>query len=641
MKLHLRWDSFATILALTITASVGGSATAAPTLLVTQPTREGDDAIFFVGGIDEGGRSLKTTGMEIFGDGQLLGPPSSTQTLKDWGTVSAEASPTWRPPLSVGLVYLWVDGVPPALLDGIHAFFQRVPSRTPVYPTVYGRLRQGRAQLTASDISRLDSVPYLEAYRPNLIEAIRLDLGDLAADPAPLKILLVVTDGRDFADPKGDGPGDFAALGKEIRKAGVTPIVVAFPPPQADAAQVATNLRDFHDVSGGSLQSVDQAEDIENTLESLGQGLADLLRVRITVPWSWRTVGGEHRLAVHVSAAGSAPLNAEVGTMSFSGGALIRVVIATLLTGLLVGGALILILRRRQDRAPTESDPIQILVAAHDLIRRGASPERAVEQLTRSYPEGIGSLINVDSESLQDARFPYFRTRPGRLRLQEIRDILAKTSGDRPELAPVLVKTLATAVETEMAPEPAADSLAVLVSVNDWMAFANLDLERLSVALRGASREYPALRSPRARGIAVSIQDALRSRGQSEQGIVVGWLVRAAGPGRRGETLKISDRRAVIGHAETCTIRLPLDAAVASEHAEIVLGAGEFSIAPLEGAVRLEGAPLDRRHVLVDGETIEIGGSQLVFKSASIGNLIAAGRARSASSATSRNGRSS
>jgi hypothetical protein len=615
-----------------------GSAAAAPTVMTTQPVREGDDAVFFVGGIDEGGRSLKATSLEFFGDAQSLGPPSSTQSLKDWATVSAEGSSTWRPPLSVGLVYLWIEGVPAGVPDGIHAFFRRTPSRTAVYPTVYGRLRQGRAQLTASDISRLDEVPYLEAYRPNLIEAIRLDLADLGADPAPLKVLLVVTDGRDFADPKGEGPGDFAALGKEIRKAGVTPLIVAFPAPQADAAQVAGNLRDLHDAAGGSLQAVERVEDIENALDSLGLGLADLSRVRITVPWSWRALGSTHRLAVRISTAEGAHLNAEVGTVSFSGGGLLAALLMVLAAGVIVAGAVVVILRLRRGRGSVESDPDLILVAAHDLIRRGASPQRAVEQLTRSYPEAIGSLIKLDAESLQDARFPYFRTRPGRLRLQEIRDILTKTSGAQSELAPALVKAVAAAVANRMAPDAAADTLAALVPVNDWMAFANLDLERLAAALRAAAREHPALGTPRARGMAVAMQDALRSRGESEKGIVVGWLVRAGGPGRRGETFKINDRRAVIGQAATCSICLPEDRAVVSEHAEIVMGDGEFTIAPLGGALRLEGTAIDRPRVLVDGETIEIGGGQLVFKSVTVGNLIAAGRGRMGSRGTAHGG---
>ena len=166
------------------------------------------------------------------------------QSLSDWATAASEASPTWRPPLGVGLVYLWVDGVPAGVLDGIHAFFQRLPARTVVYPTIYGRLRQGRARLTAGDISRLDEVPYLDGYRPNMVDAIRLNLVDLANDPAPLKILVLVTDGRDYADPKGEGPGDFAALGADLRRAGIALLVTRFRP-EADADQAAANLRDL------------------------------------------------------------------------------------------------------------------------------------------------------------------------------------------------------------------------------------------------------------------------------------------------------------------------------------------------------------------------------------------------------------
>jgi hypothetical protein len=291
-----------------------------------------------------------------------------------------------------------------------------------------------------------------------------------------------------------------------------------------------------------------------------------------------------------------------------------------------------LIARSRGGRGSVAPDPDAILKAAHDLIRRGASPERAVEQLTRSYPEALDSLVNVDAEALQDPRFPYFRTRPGRLRLQEIRDILAKASkGDRAGLAPALVQVVANAIEARSTPEAGAEMLAALVPVSDWMAFANLDLEQLVAALRLAARQYPSLGTPRARGAIVSMQDALKARGESEQGIVVGWLVRAGGPGRRGETLKVNDRRTVIGQAATCGIRLTEDSTVVAEHAEITMADGEFTVAPLGGAVRLEGAPVDRPRGVVDGETLEIGANQLVFKSASVGNLIAASGARAAS----------
>ena len=191
---------------------LAGPAIAGPTILTTPPALDGAKLSFLIGGIDESGRSLKIANLDLYTDGTLSGAPS-LQSFADWAASSAEATQTWRPPFCVGLVYLWIDGVPSGVLDGIHAFFQRIPPRTVVYPTIYGRMRQGRARLTAGDVGRLDEVPYLDGYRPNMIDAIRLNLSDIAADPAPLKILLLVTDGRDFADPKGDGPEAFPRSG--------------------------------------------------------------------------------------------------------------------------------------------------------------------------------------------------------------------------------------------------------------------------------------------------------------------------------------------------------------------------------------------------------------------------------------------
>ena len=260
-----------------------GTALAGPTVLSTRPLVGPTGQIeILAGGIDEHGRSLSRAGLEVEVDGRPASP-LSVQSLSDWATASSEASPSWRPPLGVGLVYLWVDGVPSAVLDGIHAFFQRLPARTVVYPTIYGRLRQGRARLTAGDISRLDEVPYLDGYRPNLIDAVRMNLVDLANDPASLKIILLVTDGRDYADPKGEGPGDFAALGAELRRAGIALVVTRFRP-EADAEQAAANLRDLSEAAGGFLDAREQPEELENTLESLGQGVADLQRVELPDP---------------------------------------------------------------------------------------------------------------------------------------------------------------------------------------------------------------------------------------------------------------------------------------------------------------------------------------------------------------------
>jgi hypothetical protein len=129
-----------------------GSAVANPALITTRPTvdPDTDELTFFVGGFNDSGRSLKASSLDLLIDGQRADGAPMIQSLSDWATTSAEASKTWRPPLSVGLVYLWIEHIPPGVLDGVQAFFQRVPSRTVVYPTVYGRMRQGRARVTAS-----------------------------------------------------------------------------------------------------------------------------------------------------------------------------------------------------------------------------------------------------------------------------------------------------------------------------------------------------------------------------------------------------------------------------------------------------------------------------------------------------------
>jgi hypothetical protein len=596
-------------------------AIAGPTLITTRPASEGgtERITFLVGAIDESGRSLKASTLELTVDGQPTGT-SSVQTLADWATTSAEGSQSWRPPLSVGLVYLWIDGVPAGVLDGIHAFFQRIPSRTVVYPTIYGRLRQGRARLTAGDISRLDEIPSLDGYRPNMIEAIRLNLADLAADPAALKILLLITDGRDFADPRGENPGDFARIGAELRRAGVTLLVAGFRP-EADAAQAAGNLRDLHDSAGGFLSARDQVEDLENTVESLGQGVADLQRVEMPSPWTWRLLGGAHRLSVHLTAADGERLTAEVGTVAVGAGNLrwLLILISTVLLG--AAGAATWSVRRRAGPAASPPRAETIVAAAHNLIRRGASPERAVEELTRNHSGAIGLLVDVDEALLSDPRFPYLRTRPGRKRMQEIRDLLAKRAGDRPAFGESLARVMAEAVKSQTPADGAAQKLNAHATAEERSAFIALDFEQLAEALRSAARAHPILGTPRARGAAVAIQDALRAGEKQTRGVSVGWLVRAGGPGRRGETLRLGADRTVIGRAPGCAIRILADPAVAPEHAEISLEDGEFSIEPLSGGVKVEGQSVGQRHPLTDGETIDLGSGIYVFKTASVGNL--------------------
>jgi hypothetical protein len=244
-----------------------------------------------------------------------------------------------------------------------------------------------------------------------------------------------------------------------------------------------------------------------------------------------------------------------------------------------------------------------------------------VQELKRNYPDAVAALADADAETLDDPRFPYFRTRPGRKRLQEIRDLLIKKPGARPAFGKTLAGNLAGVIEKGTPPDKAADALSARVAVEEWTSFASLDLAELSSAMRDAAKQFPILGTPRARGVAVSVQDELRERGGTES-VLVGWLVRSSGSGRRGETLRLSDGPTLLGSAPGCGIRIAADFAVAAEHAEISRLGADFVVSSRQGPVRVEGAQIDGTRPLTDGETIEIGTSFFVFKSASAGGLV-------------------
>ena len=205
--------------------------------------------------------------------------------------------------------------------------------------------------------------------------------------------------------------------------------------------------------------------------------------------------------------------------------------------------------------------------------------------------------------------------------MQEIRDLLSSKASKSPALGAVLAEVLAQAIEEGVPSDRAAETLVGRVPAEDLTSFAGLSLDQLAEALRAASRLHLVLGSPRARGFAVTVQDALRSSGGT-RGIAVGWLVRSGGPGRRGETLRLGAARTVMGRGPECQIRIAEDPEVAANHAEFTIARGDFIVAPLEGPVDAEGARIEGPRVLTDGETLAIGGGLFVFKSARAGNLV-------------------
>lgn len=605
-------------------------AQAAPTYLSSPPVwdEEVGELEMLVGGISEDGATLKPSDIEVEIDGNKGPKPQWKEVFSEFAQNEAEASKRWKSPLAVGLVYLWVKDVPAgisdAMLEGLSGFFRRIPARTNVYATLYGRKRQPIPKLKASEIgAQLPDLGYIPGDKPNLADAIRVDLKALLSDESPFKIMLVVSDGRDFNDLNGETAADFTAVADEIDKANVKLMVVGFPPPEADAEPSIKSLSDLASF-GGFRRATEQPLEIQSTLESLGQSIADLRRVRLEIPWGWRHFGGSHKLRLNLTTDGKRRA-IEVGMVSVPANKTWLLVLIGIVLVLVASAAIVMLLRSRGGRPARggADDDLAVLAAAHALIQRGLSASRALVELTRSFPNDVGSLAEVDESVFSDERFPLLRTRAGRRRFEELQALLTKKSSDDSLLGGDLAEALAQSISSQAPPDQAASSIAARVSEDEWSAFARLGLDELARALRASGALHPVLATPRARGVALEIQAALRTENRtSNRSMAVGWLVRAAGQGKRGETLRLPiGTRVVLGRGAASEVRLEGDAQVAEQHAAISERRGAFFIEPMQGEVKVETKPVAGRQPLGDGDTVEIGQGRYVFKCVTTGNV--------------------
>jgi len=450
--------------------------------VVSPPAIDRGEIVLMVGGVSEEGATLKPSSIEAEIDGASAAPPRALDTFFDSAQAAAEADATWKSPLAVGLVYLWIKDVPTtasdAILEGVTGFLKRLPARSNAYATLYGRKRQPIPKLKASDLSAtLHDLAYLGGDRPNLADAIRIDLANLRSDESPFKVLLVVSDGRDFTDTNGEGPADFSALASEIAKAGVKLLLLSFPAPDVDAEQSARSLAEL--AEGAAFhRATDQPLELQSALESLGQAIADMRRVRIEIPWSWHTFGGTHRLRLNLTSDGKRRV-IEVGTVTLPATFGWLLGLGATLAGLLVLVAAVLILRGRRPRE--EPSP---LAAVHDLIGRGLSAQRAVVELTRSFPESVAGLTTADPALFSDPRYPLLQTRAGRRRFEEIVTLL-RHGGDS-SLGDDLAAALAEAIAAKTTARQAALSISARVPEDQQSDFLRLGLDQLAASLRQA-----------------------------------------------------------------------------------------------------------------------------------------------------------
>jgi len=221
-----------------------------------------------------------------------------------------------------------------------------------------------------------------------------------------------------------------------------------------------------------------------------------------------------------------------------------------------------------------------------------------------------------------DDCYPLFKTRAGRRRFEELQALLLHKATDESLLGADLAEVLSQSIAGQAPPDQVASSIAARVPEDQWGAFSRMGLDELARALRASGARHPVLASPRARGVALEIQAALRSESlSSNSSLTVGWLVRAAGQGKRGETLLLPGGKAVLGRAPSCDVRMDADTQIAQQHAAISERRGSFYIEPMQGTIKVETKPVTGRQPLGDGDTIEIGQSRYVFKCVTSGNV--------------------
>jgi hypothetical protein len=365
---------------------------------------------------------------------------------------------------------------------------------------------------------------------------------------------------------------------------------------------------------------------VQTALESLGQSIADMRRVRLEIPWGWRNLGGTHKLRLNLTTDGKRRA-IEIGKVTVSAGVTWLLLPLGILIGFLaIAAGVVVFLRKRgrQGQAEAGDDEDQAVVAAaHALIQRGLSAPRALVELTRSYPNDVSSLAELDPSVFADERYPLFKTKAGRRRFEELQALLTHKANDDSLLGNDLAEILSQSISGQAAPDQVASSIAARVPEDQWGAFSRMGLDELARALRASGGSFPVLASPRARGVALEIQAALRneSLNSAKNSMTVGWLVRAAGQGKRGETLRLPSGRAVLGRAPGCEVRMDADTQIAQQHAAISERRGAFTIEPMQGTLRVETKPVSARSPLGDGDTIEIGQSRYIFKCVSSGNV--------------------
>jgi hypothetical protein len=576
------------------------AAAAALTVVSPEVDRDKGEVSALVGAARADGTPARVSDVRLLLDDADAGPAIDEESMADY---AAEHN-RWSPPLAIGVVYLWAKPGPGTVMDALEALFKHVPGRVGVYPTPYGQgYRPVITRVTAARAAGgdLNDVPVLQGDQYKVVEAVRFNAAKLEQDDSPLKHLVIITDGRDFVE---HDERTFAALGDELRKKKFH-VEIVWLRPQVDSIQAAANMRALAEAARARLLTADTENDLPSVTESLADSVAGLRRYRFALGWSARAFGGTRRIGASATVDG-APVSGQDGTITLptSAGA-----IAGLVLGILVvlggAGVGVWVWRSRAGGGAVG----ELLEELQQIIRIGTPAEDAVTDLSQRFPDVLDKLKELDPQKLDPRKYRFLRTRAGQARIKEIQKRLEDTDAD-PAVDDQVADILAREMNRGAAPQDVARQIRAKVSDDKWSALSRADSSKIKSSL--ARQDNAALRASKAVDFASEVQAALRAK--EGPPLAVGWLVRASGPGKRGQTLRVAPKSCLVGRSADCQLQINDDPQLADQHASVREGDAEFFIRPVGGRVSLEDQELTGEQPLTDGAVVTLGSCRYVFK---------------------------
>ena len=395
--------------------------------------------------------------------GKKPGKVVSSQPYVDFAADKSKAAESWRPPISVGLIYLWTESAPAEMLDGIHRLFKRLPPQTVVLPTPFGQSYFPVVNpVSAARVAGggLDDQPFIEGDAITFLAAARANVGEVAKDDSPLKALVIIADGRDYT--ANTDPGPFAAFGKELRNAGYVTQVIALP---TDDDSAKANIRALAHAAGARLMPTRQGSELPAITEAAGTLFFDLRVLKVAVPFSIGLFGGEVEIKLNATTDGKR-VSSSAGkvTIPASGGMIVLLAGIVLIVAGGIGAVLVLSRKRSPsggDGETTEEDMEGFLDAIQELVRRRVDPNRAAVELSRWYPDLVTELPNIDVASLDSDQYRLLKSRAGQARIKEFAKAVGSSEEDGQAPSDDLIAILASTLSQSL-PAPDGQALGVV-----------------------------------------------------------------------------------------------------------------------------------------------------------------------------------